>query len=42
MKNLSDLKNYEEKQTKQKKQKTVSFFEKTKESEATTCFRHEE
>jgi len=34
MKNLSDLRICEEKQTKQKKQKTISFLEETKESEA--------
>jgi len=35
MRNLSDSKIYKEKQMRQKRQKTASFFKKTKESEAT-------
>jgi len=37
--NLSDSEIYKEKQMKQKKQKTASFLEKTKESEAATCLK---
>jgi len=37
VKNLSDLRIYEEEQTKQKKQKTASFLKKTRESEAIEC-----
>jgi len=37
--NLSDSEIYKEKQIRQKRQKTASFLEKTKESEATTCLK---
>jgi len=39
MKNLSDSEIYKEEWIKQKKQKTVNFLEKIKESEATTCLK---
>jgi len=39
MMNFDDSRIYEKEQIKQKKQKTASFLEKTRESEATICFK---
>ena len=42
MKNLSDSKTYEEEQMMQQSQKTASFFNETRESEATECLKQQE
>jgi len=39
MKNLSDSRTYEEEQMVQQSQKTASFLNKTRESEATECLK---
>jgi len=42
MKSLSDSRTYEEEQMMQQSQKTASFLNKTRESEATKCLKQQE